>query len=430
MNYIMLRNGLYYYNRRVPSEFKDFDPRKIVCIALKTDSRREAIRLASIQNQAIENYWKGLACTGFTHEFSEYEAAIKRARVLGYNYVPNEVIATLPLTEIHSRYQKAEKNNFAQPHTAALLGGVEIPKVRLTDTLKRYFDYSKDKILDKSENQIRKWKNPRSLAMRDFINCVGNKSITQLTREDILKYRDWWIGRIEKDNLSKGTANKNMIAVKAIIETVSENMNLQLDTGYLFRKIIMPSEQGIRLPFTTEFIVSLFNSDRLNNLNLQARCALFSIAETGAGISEQVGLLPENIILAHEIPHIVIAPRKGHRLKTKYRKRIIPLVGFALDAFRACPNGFTEYAGRPDALSNTLSKYLNENNILPSEKHSVYSLRHSFQDRLLAVNAPDRVQADLMGHKFSRQAYGNGASLEQKLEWMEKIQLKSSARSH
>jgi hypothetical protein len=62
--------------------------------------------------------------------------------------------------------------------------------------------------------------------------------------------------------------------------------------------------------------------------------------------------------------------------------------------------------------------------MLPSENHTAYSLRHSFQDRLTAVDASDRVQADLMGHKFNRETYGKGASLEKKFEWLQKICLK------
>ena len=134
--------------------------------------------------------------------------------------------------------------------------------------------------------------------------------------------------------------------------------------------------------------------------------------------------MSEDIFLDHEIPHIVIVPREKKALKTKYRKRVIPLVGYALDAFKACPQGFTSYRDRPDALSGVLSSYLKKNKLLPSDKHTVYSLRHSLQDRLLAVNAPDRVLADLMGHKFNRPTYGDGASLKQKMEWLEKIQLK------
>lgn len=84
---------------------------------------------------------------------------------------------------------------------------------------------------------------------------------------------------------------------------------------------------------------------------------------------------------------------------------------------------FTDYHDKPDSLSSAMNKYLNENGLLPSDKHTLYSLRHSFQDRLLTANAPDRVQADLMGHKFHRLYYGDGSSLKQKLEWLKKVQL-------
>lgn len=190
---------------------------------------------------------------------------------------------------------------------------------------------------------------------------------------------------------------------------------------------MLKEEDSQRLPFTTEHIVNtLLNPANLEGLNEQAKWALYVIAETGVGLSEQVGVLPEDIILNAEIPHILIRVRQQNGLKTKYRKRIIPLIGYALDAFKACPNGFINYADNPDGLSTTLNKYLRENGLLPTEHHSVYSLRHSFQDRLLAVNAPDRVQADLMGHKFNRPSYGDGSSLKHKLEWLMNIQLKSS----
>ncbi|GAB5476328.1 MAG: hypothetical protein Mars2KO_44270 [Maribacter sp.] len=43
---------------------------------------------------------------------------------------------------------------------------------------------------------------------------------------------------------------------------------------------------------------------------------------------------------------------------------------------------------------------------------SSYSFRHSFQDRLTAFDVKDRIQCQLMGHKFNRPVYGNGTNLE------------------
>lgn len=241
-----------------------------------------------------------------------------------------------------------------------------------------------------------------------------------------LKFRDWWIRRIEEEGLGANGANKNFFQLKTMVETVSENLNLQLDVQRLFKNLALEeNDERRKLPFETSYIISkLLIPQSLKTLPEQARWVLYAFAETGAGLSEQTGLLPEDIILNCDIPHISIVPRKKKTLKTKYRKRVIPLVGFALDAFKACPNGFTDYVDRPDALSAVLGKFLRDNQLLPSENHTVYSLRHSFQDRILSVDMPDRIQAELMGHKFNRPLYGNGPTLMHKQMWMNRIQLK------
>lgn len=426
MNYLIKRNNRYYFNRRIPKDFRSVDPRGFVRIALNTNDKKTALRLSINKNDELEAYWSGLLQNGHTHSIDRYKAAVQRASIFGYAYKPLEELAKVSFEELLARLRHSRDANYDVKDVEAILGGIKAPSILIGDCLNRYWNYSKDKIMNKSDDQIRKWKNPRIKAMRNFLNCIGNKSIGELTREDTLKFRDWWIERLNKENLVSGSANKDIIYVKTIIEAVSENLKLNIDTTYLFKKLVLTKDDSKkRLPFDTNYIRSvLLKPENLTGLNSQARCVLMAIAETGAGIAEQVGLLPEDIVLDADIPHIIITSRNKKALKTKYRRRVIPLVGYALQAFKECPTGFPRYRHNPDALSALLSKYLKENNLLPTAQHTVYSLRHSFQDRLLSVNAPDRIQADLMGHKFNRPAYGEGASLEQKCEWMKKIQLR------
>lgn len=42
----------------------------------------------------------------------------------------------------------------------------------------------------------------------------------------------------------------------------------------------------------------------------------------------------------------------------------------------------------------------------------MYSLRHSFEDRMIAAGVDDRIQRDLFGHRLDRERYGKGATLE------------------
>jgi len=416
VNYLLHLHGRYYFNRRVPLDLKGIDSRIYVRTALKTDSKREALQLIGSQNARLESYWKYLIENNQRHHtalWRDFNSPSRLARFLvtGDNApsIPY-VVPTAPRPSVVEISQSPPANN-----------------AKLSNCLEKYWRFEKPKTLNKSDNQIRKWKNPRILAIKNLISCIGDRPVAAITREDMLSFREWWMERVAREEVGPLTVNKNMILTKTILESLNDNLALGLDIRHMFRKMLLQNDTQLRrLPFESQYIVeTLLNPENLKGLNEQARWVLHAIAETGAGISEQVGLLPEDIILDHEVPHIVIVPRHKKALKTKYRKRSIPLVGYALEAFKACPDGFTHYRDRPDALSGVLSSYLRENNLLPTPHHTVYSLRHSFQDRLLSVNAPDRVQADLMGHKFNRPSYGDGASLKQKLEWLAKIQLKT-----
>lgn len=426
MDYLLSRNGNYYYNRRVPETFREYDPRERIRISLNTDSRKTARRLALEKNAELEAYWISLLQTGEKHSESKYKTLVNRAQILGFTYYHNALLALQPLQEIISRYQFLEQEKLNKAHVEAVLGSEEKPTIRLNDILPKFYELSKEKLIDKSSDQIRKWKNPRALAIKNFIDCTGNKALTELTRLDIVAFKNWWIDLIDNEGYVSNTANKQLVNVKTIVTTVADHYNLDINAEHIFKKLeIKRDDARKRPPFSTQFILdTLLVAENLKGLNIQARNALYAFSETGACIAELVGLLPEDIRLNAEIPHIVIVSRKYTSQKTKYRRREIPLVGFALDAFKECPNGFTDYVGKPDNLSATLNNYLRENNLFPSEDHTVYSLRHSFQDRLLATKALDREQADLMGHKFERPDYGEGVTLSQKLECLQKIQLK------
>ena len=70
---------------------------------------------------------------------------------------------------------------------------------------------------------------------------------------------------------------------------------------------------------------------------------------------------------------------------------------------------------------------LRVNGLRPTKDHSVYSLRHSFKDRLVAVEAPDSLIDSLMGHKTYKPKYGKGPSLELKLKYLQQIAFRAPA---
>lgn len=425
MEYIIERNGRYHFNRRVPVELANYDPRRFVQKSLKTDSRKMAIKKAAIYNQQLESYWHTLVSSNKAYDTITYQALRESCKYFGFEYHPVDELVNKPIMDIVTRLFQIDRQKENKAQVEAVLGAAPAPRINVQESLERYWDLSKHLIVNKSPDQIRKWRNPRKRAIKYFINCVGNKTVQELTREDTLKFRDWWIDRIIEGTIKPLSAEKNITFVKCIISEVVSNLKIDLDLEHLFKKLDLPEDSAdSRKPFETNHIISMFEDGKLDGLCDEGRYMLYASAETGAGCSELVGLRPEDICLDHEIPHIKIEPYDGHKLKTKFRKRIIPLVGYALEAFKQFPEGFAKYRGNPDNLSNAVGKYLRENDLLPTDKHSAYSLRHSFQDRLTNADVPDRTQVDLMGHQFDRQKYGAGPSLEKKAEWLKKIQLK------
>src|SRR5262249_24558215 len=133
------------------------------------------------------------------------------------------------------------------------------------------------------------------------------------------------------------------------------------------------------------------------------------------------------IHLDADIPYVRIQP-DGRRLKTDDSEREIPLVGVALEVMKRCPKGFPRYRDKSSGLSGTLNKFLSENGLRPTKDHTVYSLRHSFKDRLVAAEAPDSLIDSLMGHKTYKPKYGKGPPLELKRKYLDQIAFTIPAR--
>ena len=72
-------------------------------------------------------------------------------------------------------------------------------------------------------------------------------------------------------------------------------------------------------------------------------------------------------------------------------------------------------------------KHFKRHGLLPREKHSIYSIRHSFKDRLKAVEAPEELIDEMMGHRTDKPKYGDGYGLSLKLKYLQLIALTPTA---
>lgn len=405
--------------------YRDFYDHEVIQVSLKTDSEIIARQRASILNNELEKIWHQVATGGQPEKDGLFQQAVLIARLSGFTYRPAAEIAKGDIGKIVSRIE-AVKNDVGKnsDRIGAILGNHERPDLPVSTALLDYFDFEKPNLLNKSEDQIRKWKNPRKKAIDNFILVCGDKDVSEITRDDILQFREWWYERIKSEGLTANSSNKDFSYLGQVLNYVRDDKKIDLDVNSLLARVRFTETASTRPPFETDFIRgNLLNLNNLHDLNAECRFFLFAMADTGARPSELVGLNPDNgdIRLDTAIPYIHIRPESKKELKTPHSKRRIPLTGASLFAFQQLPNGFDHYYRKSDLLSATLNKYLQEHHLLPTEEHCVYSLRHSFEDRLTAIEPPDKVQAALMGHKYNRPRYGDGPSLEQKKKWLDKI---------
>jgi len=407
---LILRNSKYSLKRRVPKRYWSVETRPIVWVSLHTDS-------LSIANEKAQAVWEEMVA-GWEARLSgndpearhHFDAVQTLANARGFKYLPMDQVAELPIDELLTRIENigSYRAQTKQSDAKALLGAIARPAYSVSETLTEYWRLSRDKTLQKSPDQIRRWRNPRIKAINNFISIVGDKPISEITRDDLIEFRDWWLARIEVQGLDPSTANKDFTHFNSVLKTVNElkKMGLDLPTSGLHLK---EGKKKSRPQFSTEWIKTRLLADgALDGLEGQARAILLIMINTGARPSEIANLMPDHIRLDHQYPHIIVTTdnREDQReLKSKNSDRKIPLLGVSLRAIQSFPNGFPLYHDNP-TLSDITNRYLTQNNLRETPQHTAYSLRHSFEERLRRAKIDDRIRAELFGHTYHRERYG------------------------
>ena len=227
-------------------------------------------------------------------------------------------------------------------------------------------------------------------------------------------------------------------SVKRIFSSIRSIINLSITEEGIscinaFSKTYMPDKENldIRKPIPPKDIKHIQSLCREYDDDLRWLIALLS--DTGMRLGEVVGLLKSDINLNSEIPHIKLIPHPWRRLKTTGSKRCIPLVGASLWACRRILEHnndsiytFPRYTFSKECNSNSasaaLNKWLKEKLL---NDFVIHGFRHSFRDRLRAVECPSDIIDQLGGWSLRSvgQGYGRGFSLHHLSIWISKISL-------
>ena len=437
--FLMRKRGLYYYQRRVPLQLQAQDLRgPLIRKGLETKEVGAARKRRDDLEAADNALWDALGGTIEDPARARFAAALKRVEAMGFSYASAEKLSEIDVIEqLLDRIESIPDTTIPVDVEAAVLGGAIEPRATLKQASKLFLtEIAADEQIRKSAQQRRKWKNVRQRSVDSFVAVVGNKEMVAITREDALKFWRFWQKRIAptepgaRPTHTASSGNREISTMRTIYAAYFSHLGdrdrVNPFAGLSFKE--RGANKRIRPPFPSDWIKDqLLRPGALETMNIEARAILLAMIETGARPSELANLLPESIMVSEDVPHIIVQPRDDpddpRELKTETSERTIPLVGIALTVFQEFPYGFPRYREREEAASAAINKYLRENGLMPSPRHTLYGLRHSLEDRMKEAGLDEELRRTLMGHKIDREQYGTGGGIKWRRDELQKIAL-------
>lgn len=438
--FLQQKRGIWYYHRKVPKALVDVDGRApLVRISLETRNIGEARPRRDAYEAADNQLWGSMvAGDDQVRARKIYEAAVRRAEAMGFAYRPAADVADLPIEELLARTETIADAGRTVEQQSALLGGEVPPPLVLTKVYEIYVDeIATAEIRTKSVQQRRKWINVKKRGVDRFVEVVGDLEINKINRDHALKFWRYWQQRIApkegKSTHTPSSGNRELGSLRSVYGEYYAHLG-QMDRINPFAGLSFAEKakkKKIRPPFPTEWIrTKILQPGALDRLNDEARAIVLATIEVGARPSETCNLTREQIRIDSPVPHLAFEerddPDNPRELKSAASIRVVPLVGVALEVFKRFPDGFPRYREREESLSQLVNKYLRNNGLAPTPRHTLYGLRHSMEDRMKEAGIGDDLRRILLGHRIDREEYGIGGSLEWRRDELSKVALQFS----
>ena len=371
--YTYTKDNIYYFSRSVPADLRCFYLKPRIIQSLRTSSQSRATTASKVFASKLDDYWLGLR--------------LKRLDVPAAH-----LLAVDPSTNLSS-----------------------LPTIE--DALETYFD-----VIGQGRQKLFFTTAQRYITY--LVECLGNKPIDSYTSKDATVLRE----RLIEKGLSNSSLQRVFSGIKAVINFVILEQGLECQNA--FGKVYLPSNTDAK----KRYAVTPTNMAKINKeciaLDDDIRWLVAIIFDTGMRLSEAAGLMLSDLHLDKEIPYIHLIPHSHRRLKTASSERKIPLIGLSLWAAKRLKQHstglycFPRYTNAERCNSNSASAAINKwIKTVAGPNDVVHGLRHSFRDRLRAVEAPTDMIDQLGGWalKSVGQGYGDGYNLELLVKYLTKI---------
>ena len=266
---------------------------------------------------------------------------------------------------------------------------------------------------------------PPRVALSTFLSLAGDRDVRDYTRQDAKLF----VHYLEMKGNKTATIRRRINSLSAIMNYAYSE--LDLDKRNPFTRLFIRNEGDDifkRGTFTNEQLK--YGYDKALASGSTVKLLMPMLGETGCRLAEIVGLRLDDIDLENAL--INIRPNSARRLKNKTSERVLPLVGYAKQALEQNLTQadvewlFPQYikSGHCYAThaSNAVNKWLKKD----FGGLTAHSLRHTFRDRLRAVECPMDMIDQIGGWKSITSignSYGRGFTMDQYRQYLDKIMI-------
>ena len=446
-------NGVWYYYRRVKKDLEPILKKKFEKVSLRTKDKAEAIKRLKAVHKETEAKWasllKSVGVTTDTRDSVEEAEAFLRAYgltpgnssepvgngVLSAGEYLHIILSDIYGTELdyalHSgsddkSISDEERRDLAEAATKKLLKPLHLNALKLLhskEPMPIFLSAAKDLyISDKGKGKKADFKKQLEVAVTQFLNLFGDLPLADIKRHHANSYRDALLAKGNKT----ATVRKRLGAVSRIIHYTIKHYSLAKEIENYFSEMDIPNEgedAKEREVFTDDELTLLAMACRsqVPNTDIAERYRILAmLMDTGARLSEILGLLSSDVFLDDPVPYTIIhEEEEGRSLKTKGSTRVVPLVGIALWAAReqrkANPNGkwfFPIYASDKGGIKSNSADAVLNNYTRKSTKADLtcHCLRHTMADRLREITTEEAILLAIggWGRKTVSRRYGKG----------------------
>ena len=306
-NHVLLRDGVFYYVRRVPLDLAEHYSVKRLCFSLRTKSYKSAIHASKSISQRLEDYWLGLR--------------LQKIDIPALDLVKSDDVSddSCLLSEARELYLR--------------LKAIGKDKVFIR-TATRNTDY--------------------------VISLLGDRPIGSYSSSEAAQFRDWCL----KQGMTVRTVKRVFASIRAIINiAITEH---GYDCSNAFSKTFFPEEENVskRKPIPIEDIRTI--QAKCMDMDDDRRWLIALISDTGMRLAEAAGLLVDDLHLDEETSYVDVRPHQWRSLKTKGSQRQVPLVGASLWAAQRIRQtasscfAFDRYTDNQQCRANSASNALNK----------------------------------------------------------------------